>query len=372
VMSRTYRQSSAPRADAEAKDPENRLVHRANRKRLELEPMRDAILAVSGRLDATVYGPSVDVTVPPYPPKRSLYAMIERQNLDSFFRTFDFAGPDATSPRRFVTTVPQQALFLMNHPFVQDEARRFAERFEGDLAKSPAQGIDAMAIAAWGRAMTPAEKTAALAFLQSGASEMAATASRPWTYGFGEVDTKAGKVVNFLKYPKFTGTAWQFGDAIPHPVGSFNHLTADGGHVGPTPKTAAIRRWSAPEAMSVDILGELRHSSDQGDGVRGFVVSSRQGILATVSAKNGGSKIELKGITVEPGETIDFVVDCGPAGDQSFDSFGWSPTIQRQDEPGIAWNAASDFGDLAGFVPMNARARLAQALLLSNAFLYVD
>ena len=67
--------------------------------------------------------------------------------------------------------------------------------------------------------------------------------------------------------------------------------------------------------MPVDISGELRHASDQGDGVRGFVVSSRQGILATVSAKNGGSKIELKGIKVEPGETIDFVVDCGPAGD---------------------------------------------------------
>ncbi len=372
VMSRTYRQSSAARADAESKDPENRLVHRANRKRLELEPMRDAILAVSGRLDGSVYGPSVDVTVPPFSPKRSIYAMIERQNLDSFFRTFDFAGPDATSPRRFVTTVPQQALFLMNHPFVQEEARRFAERFESDLAKSPAQGIEAMAIAAWGRGMTPAEKTAAIAFLQSGAAEIAATGSRPWTYGFGEVDAKSGKVLNFLKYPKFTGTAWQFGDSIPHPIGSFNHLTADGGHVGPTPKTAAIRRWTAPETMAIDISGELRHASDQGDGVRGFVVSSRQGILATASAKNSGSKIELQGIKVEPGETIDFVVDCGPAGDQSFDSFGWSPAIQRQDAPGIAWNAASDFGDLASFVPMNARARLAQAMLLSNAFLYVD
>jgi len=372
VMSRTYRQSSLPRADAEEKDPENRLVHRANRKRLELEPMRDAILAVSGRLDQAVYGPSVDVTVTPYPPKRSVYAMIERQNLDAFFRTFDFAGPDATSPRRFVTTVPQQALYLMNHPFVQEEARRFSERFGHDLSNSPTDGIDAMAIAAWGRRMNPAEKSAALAFLDAGGSELASAVSRPWTYGFGKVDTKAGKVVNFLKYPKFTGTAWQFGDTIPHPIGSFNHLTSEGGHVGPTPKTAAIRRWTAPEAMPVDITGELRHPSDKGDGVRGFVVSSRQGILATVTAKNGNAKVEIKAIRIEPGETIDFVVDCGPAGDQSFDSFVFSPTIQRADGPGVAWNATADFGDQAGFVPMNARARLAQAMLMSNAFLFVD
>jgi hypothetical protein len=372
VLSKTYRQSSAPRPDAEAKDPENTLVHRANRKRLELEPMRDAILAVSGRLDPAVYGPSVDVTVPPYPPRRSVYSMIERQNLDSFFRTFDFAGPDATSPRRFVTTVPQQALFLMNHPFVQEESKRLAERYAENLKKSPSETLDALAIAVWGRPMTPAEKTSAMAFLASVGTDEATAPSRPWTYGFGEVDTQASKVVNFLKYPKFTGNAWQFGDKIPHQIGSFNHLTADGGHVGPTTKTAAIRRWTAPEAMTVEITGELRHSSDQGDGVRGHVVSSRQGILATATVKNGSMKIEIKDSKVEPGETIDFVVDCGPAGDQSFDSFGFSPTIRRLDAPGIAWNASNDFGEVAGFVPMNAQARLAQALLLSNAFLFVD
>lgn len=334
--------------------------------------MRDAILAVSGRLDPTVYGPSVDVTVPPYPPRRSVYAMIERQNLDAFFRTFDFAGPDATNPRRFVTTVPQQALYLMNHPFVQDEARRFAERFGTELTNSPAEALEAMALAAWGRKMTAAEKAAALAFLRSGESGSSTTTSRPWTYGFGEVDAKAGRVVNFLKYPKFTGTAWQFGDSLPHPIGSFNHLTAEGGHVGPTAKTAAIRRWTAPEAMPVDISAELRHPSDKGDGVRGYVVSSRQGLLASAAAKNGSSKFQIRGLKVEPGETVDFVVDSGPAGDQSFDSFVFNPTVQRTDMAGVAWNASADFGEKAGFVPMNAQARLAQAMLMSNAFLFVD
>ena len=55
-----------------------------------------------------------------------IYGFIDRQNLDGLYRTFDFAVPDATSPRRFVTTVPQQALFLMNSPFLHEQTRRLA------------------------------------------------------------------------------------------------------------------------------------------------------------------------------------------------------------------------------------------------------
>ena len=373
VMSRTYRQSSAPRPDAAAKDPENRLVHRANRKRLELEPMRDAILAASGHLDPTVYGPSVDVTVAPYPAKRTVYAQIERQNLDTFFRTFDFAGPDSSSPKRFVTTVPQQALFLMNHPFVQEESKRFAERFAEGLKKSPEATVSQMAEVAWGRPMTKAETKAAVAFLNDLAASPVPEPQPAWSYGFGGVDEAKGRVENFLKYPKFIGTAWQFGDTLPHTLGSFNHLTPQGGHVGPTVKTGAIRRWTAPEAMTVKISAPLTHPNNQGDGVRGHIVSSRQGVLGKLNAKNGTADFAREGLKVEAGETIDFVADCGPAGDQSFDGFGWAPIIQRTDTPGVSWNAADDFGDKpAGVVTMNAAAQLAQTILQANAFLYID
>ena len=74
--------------------------------------------------------------------RRTLYGFIDRQNLDGVYRTFDFAVPDATSPRRFVTTVPQQALFLMNSPFLHEQARRLAreilpERPAGDGSREP-------------------------------------------------------------------------------------------------------------------------------------------------------------------------------------------------------------------------------------------
>ncbi len=89
--------------------------------------MRDSLLAVSGALD-TRHRRSGRARSPSRRSRRGarVYGFIDRQNLDGLYRTFDFAVPDATSPRRFVTTVPQQALFLMNSPFLHEQARRLA------------------------------------------------------------------------------------------------------------------------------------------------------------------------------------------------------------------------------------------------------
>jgi hypothetical protein len=126
MLSNTYAQSSAPRINEMMRDPENRLLWRFNRQRLDFEAMRDSLLAVSGALDSRIGGPPLEANSPSQLTRRTLYGFIDRQNLESLYRTFDFAVPDATSPRRFVTTVPQQALFLMNSPFMHDQARRLS------------------------------------------------------------------------------------------------------------------------------------------------------------------------------------------------------------------------------------------------------
>ena len=116
-------------ADAYAeKDPNNRLLWRMNRRRLDLESMRDSMLAASGELDVNMGGNSVDLVKYPYSRRRTVYGFIERKNLASLFRTFDFANPDSSNARRFATTVPQQALYLMNGPFVIERAKRLASR----------------------------------------------------------------------------------------------------------------------------------------------------------------------------------------------------------------------------------------------------
>ena len=90
---------------------------------MDLEALRDSLLTVSGRLDDKMGGPSVSITDPPFSNRRSVYGFIERQNLPAFFRTFDFANPNTHTPDRAQTTVPQQALFLMNSPFTIEAGR---------------------------------------------------------------------------------------------------------------------------------------------------------------------------------------------------------------------------------------------------------
>ena len=130
MLSSTYQQQSNLRPDCLDRDPQNRLLWRFNRQRLDFEALRDSILAVAGTLDLSEGGPSVVLTEPPFPARRTVYGFIDRQNLDGVYRTFDFAVPDATSPKRFVTTVPQQALFLMNSPLVQAQAKALATLIE--------------------------------------------------------------------------------------------------------------------------------------------------------------------------------------------------------------------------------------------------
>jgi hypothetical protein len=132
VLSRTYQQSTNDRPDAHEVDPANELYWRANRKRLELEPLRDAILMTAGSLDLTVGGRPVDLADHPDCRRRTLYLAVRRENLSTLFRSFDFANPDMHVPARHETTVPQQALFLLNSPFVAEGARALAHRASCD------------------------------------------------------------------------------------------------------------------------------------------------------------------------------------------------------------------------------------------------
>jgi hypothetical protein len=127
MLSSTYQQSSDNNPVSEKIDPGNQLYWRMNRQRLEFEAMRDTFLDVSGKLDLTMGGHAVDITDADST-RRTVYGFVDRQNLPDLFRAFDFASPDASSPRRFYTTVPQQALFLMNSPFIIEQAKSLAAR----------------------------------------------------------------------------------------------------------------------------------------------------------------------------------------------------------------------------------------------------
>ena len=157
MLSATYQQASAAPDAAFRADPENKLLGRQNRRRLDFEALRDSLLVGAGKLDRTVGGRPVDLFKAPFTTRRSVYGLLDRTNLPGTFRVFDVANPDQHSPQRFLTTVPQQALFLMNSPFVREQATALAARPEMASAGNPDAKVAALYRLALGRAPTPAE-----------------------------------------------------------------------------------------------------------------------------------------------------------------------------------------------------------------------
>ena len=158
MLSSTYRQQSAePGESRRTTDPENILLGSMNRRRLDWESMRDALLMVSGPLDLKQGGPSVDLFAGPMSSRRSVYGFVDRQSLPSELRTFDFAPPDASSPGRHQSTVPQQALFLMNGPFLNQLVQRLAARPEIAERTKLSDKIEVVHRLLFGRAARPDE-----------------------------------------------------------------------------------------------------------------------------------------------------------------------------------------------------------------------
>lgn len=134
MSSRTYQRSSqVPDAavfrEQLSRDPENQYFWKGNRRRLDLEQMRDAMLFVSGQLDTRMYGRPQLIT-DPNNRRRTVYAFVERQNLPEIIQSFDAANADTSTARRPETIVPQQALFAMNAPFVLRQAEALAKSLE--------------------------------------------------------------------------------------------------------------------------------------------------------------------------------------------------------------------------------------------------
>jgi hypothetical protein len=193
VLSRAYQMNSDPDASAFQADPKNLLWHYRPPKRLEGEVIRDALLALSGRLDATQFGEPVPIHLTPFMDgrgrpghsgpldgdhRRSIYVAVRRNFLSPFMLTFDTPAPFSTMGRRNVSNVPAQALILMNDPFVVDQAKKWAEQA---IAQSRATGprVAWLYQSAFARQPTNLETEVALAFLKAEANNRGVSENDP-------------------------------------------------------------------------------------------------------------------------------------------------------------------------------------------------
>ncbi|WP_235934725.1 PSD1 and planctomycete cytochrome C domain-containing protein [Candidatus Laterigemmans baculatus] len=389
LLSSTFRQASKQPnpseswLDAERVDPQNRLLWRMNPHRLSFEEFRDSLLTASRALDLEIGGKPVEMFTAPYPARRSLYGLVDRQFLPTSLRVFDFANPDLHIPQRSETTVPQQSLFFLNHPLVIEHAKKLAS---GADVEDESAAIEYLFERVLQREPSSRERREALELVRALASEPSPKASltaKDWQYGYGEFDAASERVADFQPLPHFTGTAWQGSPAWPDPKLGWVQLTAEGGHPGNDRKHASIRRWTAPRSMAITLRSHLKHEAAAGDGIRAFVVSSRAGRLKDAEIHQQEVELTIDRLDVEAGETIDFVVDIGNV--LNSDQYVWKIQLEAlvsdpglaavgtsaASEPRPAWDSSEDF--VADHVQrLSAWEQLAQILLCTNEFLFVD
>ena len=140
LLSATYARGSDFDKQNFSVDGDNRLLWRMNRRRLEVEPWRDAMLAVSGNLDTKFGGPSGKLD-DSNNRRRTIYGFVSRHKLNELLRLFDFPDPNITSDRRSSTTVPLQQLFVLNSDFMNRQADSLVKRLEKDVPDGGSQRI---------------------------------------------------------------------------------------------------------------------------------------------------------------------------------------------------------------------------------------
>lgn len=383
VLSEAFQQTSTGPKDlailkkALSRDPENRLLWRANPRRLTFEEIRDSLFhSTSDLLESEVGGRPVDIFSPPYSKRRALYGKVDRQFVASELRVFDFANPDLHIAQRSETTVPQQALFFINHPLVLDRARALAEA-SADGTSSVESRVRDLFQRTLQRDPTPTELEESLELIESQSMEALPPpplTAKDWAYGVGELDEDSATIQEFTPLPYFTGQAWQGGPNWPDAKFGWAQLTANGGHPGNTRKHAVVRRWTAPRSMTLQITSQLSQDSQPGDGIRAFVVHETEGVLGSAEIHVDKTSIDVSEASIQAGDRIDFVVDIRDV--LNSDEFTWKIKILEKkqspsEEDPIQWDSVQDFPQ-DRVVPLSPWEQLAQALFCSNEFLFVD
>jgi hypothetical protein len=183
MLSSAYQQSSVGDEATQNADPDNLLFGRMNRRRLEAEALRDSLLAVAGRLDRTMGGKAIPVTEL-NTPRRTLYLMTIRSDRNNYRALFDAADPGSIVEKRNESTVAPQALFLMNHPFVREQANAAAAKLLAEPGLDDARRTVRAYRLALGRAPTDAEMKGVREFLSSVGPADARAQREAWSQVF--------------------------------------------------------------------------------------------------------------------------------------------------------------------------------------------
>ncbi len=338
---------------------------------LDLEPFRDALLAVTGRLKNDQFGKAekIDTTT-----RRTIYGFVERKTQPSLYRSFDFPDPNFSAPKRGRTALTPRALILMNSPLITDSAKALAASLTKDLSDDAAR-ITELYRRVLQRQPSDAELKRARGYLAAyPQNDLVHPESGDWQYGYGGFDDTSKRVKHFSKFSAFDGKAFKgtltTADGKPSEV----KVDAMGGDPGVSAALSSIRRWIAPLDGEINISAELTHTDAKTEGVIARIISSRSGEIGEWKAKAQSLCTDLAKVSVKKGDTLDFIVSSQSEKDGG--PYQWSPsiTVPGSAMPGMPgmvqrWDARVDFADPSKPAkPLTALEELCQALLLSPEF----
>ena len=339
MTSTVYRQSSAPNAAMAAIDPVNQSYWRKPLIRLDAEVVRDSVLAVGARLNPQVGGAPLAVTTDDTGQvieadasgRRSVYIQVRRSQPLAMLATFDAPIMETNCTGRMNSNSAPQSLLLMNSQFALQGAEKLAEA---------------------------AIERGRRRFISSDDPQISLQIPRMtvWEFGYGCLLPRADATsadampnntdtpfVQFEPLRHWTGTSYQAGSALPDPEHGWVLLNGQGGHPGDS-RHAVIRRFHVPGSGRMSITGALSRPAENGDGVRGRIVSSDRGVLGEWTVKSGSLATSLETMEVRVGELLDFVTDCNETVES--DSFAWTVTLQLSDAEGKSMGSWAVDGSL--------------------------
>ena len=365
MSSAVYMQKSAIREDMNAIDGANKYLWRMNLHRLEWEAMRDSMLQASDSLMIMNGGQPRNILKFNTKSVRSVYGFLDREKIPGALKNFDFPTPQVTCEARIKTVVPQQGLFMMNSQLVTDCSKVIASKLDHNLSNE--ERIKQLFKKTLSRLPNDQELSKALSFIDNSKDKFN---YQPPKVEYGIAYIKEKSLSGFKHFDFYKDKTWKFKGKFPHPKYEYASLRADGGHPGGN--FPAVQRITIYEKGSISLKGSLKHPNKKGDGVRAvlFVNGSE---VKSWKAHNKTVSTNSDAIEVKSGDIIELAVE--PNKNHGFDTYNWKSKILLN--TGVEIKEMDMNALFSGKQGRNSKAygvwdALAQVMLMSNEFLYVD
>jgi len=376
LTSATYRQVSTNDGKKYSKDPYNRLYWKMNTGRLDFETLRDTILHVGGKLDLKMGGQSVNLISlnnnNEYSHRRTVYGFIDRSRLPEFFTTFDFATPEMTTGKRFQTTVPKQALFLMNNAMVIEQVRHMITRPEFIRIINEEEKIRSLYKICFQREPSDLEIKIGLRYIENAMAEDMTDVKKEynWKYGYRSltVNNTLSPLFEFNKFEK---------DTYSSTNGYFKGLTItrNGGTHPPNINLYLNRQWISPRKGTFEIKGTFNYIGIKGNSEVILSVYKNLKLLKSLSGVDAkGQSFEFS-LNLEVGDKIDFITYNASKTNKNFNLNIEINEIKDENSlTPISWNSAVDFKSpiSKSDKELNSWERYAHVLLMSNEMIFIN